>query len=149
MDIKGILTDVVSEWIKEKTIYIGEYEDSIAILVDNASRAYFIPKSSFIFDGKAITRDKASVDIKRLVEKPLRMGVDGTLTNELRIYDKMQIRKIESPEFDVWIQDKFLKRFDPRAFKFKVSGPHDLVLVYEESRLVGVLCPIRMKEQNN
>ena len=149
MDIKGILTDVVSDWVKEKTIYIGEYEESIAILVDTASRAYFIPKTSFIFDVKTITRGKGLIDINRLVEKPLKEAIDGTLTNELRVFEKMQVRKIKGPDFDVWIQDKFLKRFDSRTFKLKVSSPTALVLVYEASKLVGVLCPTRFKEQNN
>lgn len=149
MDIKGILTDVVSDWVKEKTIYIGEYEDSIAIILDNASRMYLIPKSSFIFDVKAITRGKGSIDINRLIEKPLKQAIDGTLTNDLRICNKRQLRKIEGPDFDVWIQDKFLKRFDPRTFKLKVTGPTGFVLIYENSDLAGVLCPVRMKEQNN
>lgn len=149
MDIKGILTDIVSAWYKEERIDLGKYESLPVVLWDAGRYGYILSKDTFIFDAKTLKRDldfneSMYFDFKRIVDRTLEGSVDLLLTNDRKGVGKDTIRKFESLiAGDIWIPEKCLKRFTLKNASFKAKDNFSPIYVYEDSILVGVIMPCR------
>ena len=149
MDIKGILTDIVSAWYKEARIDLGTYENRFVILLGGGSYGYILNNEDFIFDVKKLKRDPdfngyMYFDFKRVVDRTLKDSVDLILTNDRKGVGKDTIRKFESLiAGDIWIPEKCLKRFTLKNASFKAKNNLSPVYVYEDEILVGVIMPCR------
>ena len=153
MDIKGILTDIVSTWNKEARIDLGTYGDKIVVLLDVGRYGYILDKSDFIFDVKTLKRDPDFNDGMYFnfekIARTLNECVDATLTNDFKSVDKNAIRRVAiSNGCEAWIPDKQLKRFNPRYTKFKAYNGLSPIFIYEESELVGVIMPVRVENES-
>ena len=149
MDIKGILNDIVSAWYRGGRIDLGTYEGLPVVLLDAGRYGYILSKNTFIFDAKALKDDpnfneSMYFDFKRIADKTLKDSVDVTLTNDRKGLGKDTIRKITSPNGDIWIPEKCLKRFSLKNTSFKAKDNLSPVYVYEDLLLVGVIMPCRV-----
>lgn len=60
-----------------------------------------------------------------------------------------KIVALDNPERYAWVNEEFLKYFDEPTFAVSDTKgcSLNLVRIYEDNRLVGIVCPIRMKEE--
>ena len=140
MNLNKITSEICKAFLQKSDICVGEYGDCVAVFPDGY-RAYFIPKEQFPFDVEKLTNKR--IDVQRFIPKNTR---DATLTNKMQVLEKHTIQALTDGDVEVWVDVKFLKDFIGKSTRYEISTPTTPVLVYEDEKLTGMICPVRVQK---
>lgn len=130
--------------ISEKAICdISETEVWKHVAIGDGFRIYLINVEDFYLDSTKMSNHKFC-EIIRDTEKE--EGYENAwLTNEMRVFQKDKLNRIENAETHAYVNEKFLKYFEDATFKIK--HPCRPVLVYENEVLRGLVLPVKIEEE--
>lgn len=132
MKVRKINEEFLKIYYKKGKIYYEKYEDYI--LLSDSYRIY------------KIKNDECILDLIKFKEINLHNFLDrqdyilGNITDNI-IDGKIKLRKITTEDFDVYINDNYLKLFDNPIVK--VRADNEPILVYENDEIVGLILPIK------
>lgn len=151
MNYIKIQQDLIKLYLADKLprCFLFEDEKSVSVSADGYV-IYRIPKIVWVLDSKLfIGKFGASSMIQKLtdINDNYRPAVD---TGERRrlVSVKGNAIKLQADDGTIcWINEKFLKYFENPLFKIKDKlSP---VAVYEEDMLAGMICAVRVENENN
>lgn len=149
MYVKDIYLDIVKHYCKhDNGVFIGEYDESTILVSMDGKVVYLLSLSDFPFNcdrllgNRRITKGckRSVVDIYEEKSSP------ATLTNQMRAHERDIYLAVKNETSTVWINQKFLARFNPREYSFRINKPTDPVLVYESGILSGMIYPFKFKD---
>lgn len=149
MDIKNIHIDIVRLCFQKNKdkLYYGKY-DGRRVLSIGGILFYIFNEDELLFDVGKIAVLPGGMDLTAIIRRYEEKAVEATLTNELTVHNNWTCRKLINGTNEAWINDAYLKRFDPKNnLSFKIINKTNPVLVYENGILVGLIFPIRIKEK--
>lgn len=147
MKVTKIMTDLLKLVEKEKTTACNYgVDENYIYFAPDGYRIFKICKPLFLIDLKKALPDKRPLENPSYFFKADNLE-DGKTTGEMRVADdrKGTIIKIESEHSHAWVNEKYLKEFDPDC-SFKIGKPRQPVLIYENDEVVGIVCPVNVKE---
>lgn len=144
MKLDKIYNEVVKERLKDNGRIMMRYLDDDTIGVSaNGFVMYFIPKKEFLLDVDALLRNSHTIDLKVFKEpKDLK---EIAKTTEHREVKKNMCVKIGNKYFN----EKILKNFEKYATFKSTDSPTSQAYIYEDDILVGMVMPIRIKEEEH
>lgn len=121
----------------------SDYGEKAVAVTWNAFELYVLPKKDICFN---LDKCKKSPNLSEYLE----MTSDDkklTLTDILTQSGKGYRRKLKAKDFDVWVNDKYLKDFG--AAKYYARKPLDRVLVTDivTDDVIGLVLPVRVKDE--
>lgn len=145
MDVTKIMTDLLKLVKKEKTVKCNySIDDDYVYYTPDGYRMYRIPKNLWLIDmSKALPNKTPLIKPGKFFE--IGDAEDAKKTGELKAIEKGTVVKLEGERSHVWINEAYLKEFD-NGCTFKINEPKYPALVYESGELVGVILPVRVKE---
>lgn len=150
MNYKKVASLVINDFFKNKKNRYGVTKDNVYGICDNeGARLIFVPDGYFPFDISKLSMNQ--LDLKKLIPDESDY-IDARITKEQRVEKVGTVVKIESigEDFYVWVNIKLLDVFEPDC-SFKVfngeKSKKSLVMVYENDSLVGLICPVYLKEE--
>lgn len=150
MKVTKIMTDLLKLVEKKKTTTCNYgMDENYIYFTPDGYRIFKIYKPLFLIDlKKALPNKIPFVNPSNFFKAD--NCEDGKKTGEMRVIDdwKETIIKIESEHSHAWVNEKYLKEFD-RDCSFKIGTPKQPVLIYEHDEVVGVVCPVNLKEDRN
>lgn len=132
MKVRKINEEFLKIYYKKEKIYYEKYEDHI--LLSDSYRIY------------KIKNDDCILDLTKFEEINLHKFLDsydyiiGNIKDNI-VDNKIKLRKIVTEDYDVYINDNYLKLFDNPVVK--VKSDYSPVLVYENDIIVGLILPIK------
>ena len=128
----------------DKNIFFGEYEGRIG--VSDGFIIFFIDPKDFPFDTEKFSNVN-NYDFGKVIGDANEYR-PGKKTGALRYLDKGNAVEISrlSDTTRAWVNEKYLKYFDIDCC-FVIKKYNAPVLVYEDSKLVGLIMPVRMKDE--
>lgn len=147
MKVTKIMTDLLKLVEKKKTMTCNYgMDDNYIYFTPDGYRIFKICKPLFLIDLKKALPDKIPLVNPGYFFKADNLE-DGKKTGEMRIIDDLKgtVTKIESEHSHAWVNEKYLKEFDTDC-SFKIGTPKQPVLIYEHDEVVGVICPVNVKE---
>lgn len=147
MKVIKILTDILKIVGNEKKTLSCAYgiDEDYVYYVPDGYRAYKIPKKDFLIDlEKALPNKTPLNDPRKLFDDS--KAEPAVKTNEIRAIDKGNVVKIKGENAHAWINVNYLKEFEVDC-TFKVISSIAPVFVYEWEKLVGIILPVRIKEE--
>lgn len=141
---RDFLRDLININLKDKggrVLYDYDEEKEIYYLSDGY-RFYIIDKDEMFLD---LSKAKHFNMKNMYEEKDLKDLKHTGIVEEL---DKTKVRLFEGDDFNVWVNDSFLKYLDKKLTVYKGINPMEPVFCYEiqpedDEKLVAVLLPIR------
>lgn len=133
MKVRKINEEFLKIYYRNEKIYYEKYEDHI--LLSDSYRIYKIKNDDCILD---LTKFK-EINLHNLLDR--QDYVIGNITDNI-IDNKIKLRKISFEDFDVYVNDNYLKLFDNPVVKAKSDDSP--VLVYENDIIVGLILPIKI-----
>lgn len=133
MKVRKINEEFLKIYYRKKKIYYEKYEDHI--LLSDSYRIYKIKNDDCILD---LTKFK-EVNLHNFLDR--QDYIVGNITDNI-IDGKIKLRKITTEDFDVYINDNYLKLFDNPIVK--VRADNEPILVYENDEIVGLILPIKI-----
>lgn len=104
---------------------------------------WLIPKKYFMLDlDKLDTNNVKKTDISRWLDKKPNQSKKAFMTTDLKRTGKNIIAKIEGGGVEAWVDTALLKYFDNPDFG--VTSPTGVIEVFEDDKLVGLVCPVRV-----
>ena len=144
MKLDKIYNEVVKERLKDNgRVFMGYLdEDTIGVTTDGFVM-YFIPKKEFLLDVKTLLKNNHTTNLEGFKEsKDLKKIFK---TNEYRKEKNRQLVKIGNKYFN----EKLLKNFEKYATFESTDSPTSPAYIYENDVLVGLVMPVRVKEEEN
>lgn len=132
MKVRKINEEFLKIYYRKKKIYYEKYEDHI--LLSDSYRIYKIKNDDCILD---LTKFK-EVKLHNILDR--QDYIVGNITDNI-IDGKIKLRKITTEDFDVYINDNYLKLFDNPIVK--VRADNEPILVYENDEIVGLILPVK------
>lgn len=132
MKVRKINEEFLKIYYKKEKIYYEKYEDYV--LLSDSYRIYKIKNDDCILD---LTKFKEIKLSKFLDDYDY---VLGNITDNI-IDIKIKLRKIATEDFDLYVNDNYLKLFDNPIVK--VKSDDSPVLVYENDEIVGLILPVK------
>jgi hypothetical protein len=131
--------EIIKAYLKEVKIAVTEC-DTFVWITTNGFVGYYLHKKELPLNYD----DFVKTDMfKRFSEKDYQEAYN---TKEFKITDKkITAVKIKNESSSVWVDSKFLKNFENDA-TFKIKGNWDIVFVYENDVLRGLIMPLNIKE---
>lgn len=142
MKLDKIYNEIVKERLKDNDrIFMGYLdEDTIGVTV-NGFVMYFIPKKEFLLNIDVLLNNRDAINLSRFKESGDLKGI--VKTNEYRKVGNRTIVKIGNKYFD----EKLLKNFEKYATFKSTDSKTSQAYIYEGDILVGLVMPIREKEE--
>ena len=139
-----VLKEALNGKRKHKVIY-GTLDDKV--IIGNDIRLYVISKEECAID----LTNVACVQV--LHESTLKRIVNDnecdklTLTNNLEVLDdKRTLRVFTNGEKNIYLDDCLMNNFDLKHSTFKGKGARNIVYIYEDYNMVGLVLPIIVKK---
>lgn len=133
MKVRKINEEFLKIYYRKEKIYYEKYEDYI--LLSDSYRIYKIKNDDCILD---LTKFK-EISLHKFLDR--QDYIVGNITDNI-IDGKIKLRKITTEDFDVYINDNYLKLFDNPIVK--VRADNEPILVYENDEIVGLILPIKI-----
>lgn len=142
MDLKKIYKFIIDERMANIKLRLGFYNNEI--LVSSDAVGFLIPKDDFIFSADMLTDKEFYTDEVLSEIFNAKESVDALVTSEIKWLGKTELIAIKglSNNKTVYVNRKLLKLFN-KIVHFKINTDTNLVLVYENEKLVGFITPIR------
>lgn len=140
MDYKSIQKKIFDKLINLKRVAYSDFNDDSVIITPDGYMAYVIPKKLLFIDlSKVPTIQGVAKYFERSED-----DVELKLTCDLHSGNKT-LRKLSAANFNIWVNDSFLKEF--QYCKFFGNNPLNRVLVETQSGVpVGMVLPVRHTE---
>jgi hypothetical protein len=128
-----------------KPLGIGTYKGKILVL-PTPYQGFIVDPKDWIYDTARLLGDRQQINGERLITN------DGAyqravLTDELKTHHGGLYVKLSSEKYpEIWVNTKFLDPFDKSLTRYEVAGQMAIVRAYEGDELVGVVCPMVIKE---
>lgn len=144
MNYLKVQQDLLKNAITEKGEWLfGKYENSIG--VSEGHVIWLIPQSCFILDTEQLKKHSIrDFDVARMLEFNYCKYEDAVASDELKQYNKKTLVNIKGGDKEAWVDVSLLKYFNSPTFK--VSSPTSPLMVFEKEELVGVVCPVKLKD---
>ena len=133
MKVRKINEEFLKIYYRKKKIYYEKY--GVYILLSDSYRIYKIKNDDCILD---LTKFK-KINLLDFLDRQDQDYIVGNITDNI-IDGKIKLRKITTEDFDVYINDNYLKLFDNPIVK--VRADNEPILVYENDEIVGLILPI-------
>lgn len=142
MKLDKIYNEVVKERLRDnERIIIGYFDENMIGVSTNGHVMYFIPKKEFLLDIDILLNNNHMFNLNRFKEpKDLKEIVE---TTEYRKIEKCMCIKIGNKYFN----EKLLKNFEKYATFKSTDLPTTPAYIYEGDVLVGIVMPMRVKEE--
>ena len=130
---------------KDFNSYYFITEDKVWMCPKEGKWMIGIPKNQFYLDIDKIWKDVKPIQGETFLKDTgdLKPAVD---TNSIvQVMKKMNLHKFVVDNEAIYIQEEYLKFFDPDAH-FKGTKHNAPLHVYENGELVGLICPVNYKE---
>lgn len=133
MKVRKINEEFLKIYYRKKKIYYEKY--GVYILLSDSYRIYKIKNDDCILD---LTKFK-KINLLDFLDRQDQDYIVGNITDNI-IDGKIKLRKITTEDFDVYIDDNYLKLFDNPTVKVRANK--ESILVYENDEIVGLILPI-------
>lgn len=120
----------------------SDYTDGRCCIL-NRQAIYIVDSYRFYLDVEK-TFEK-TVDAKKFIDPSNPLLVNAIDTGILRKHEALTCKCLKSENFDVWIDEKYLKYLNKNGLMFMASSPKELVYVYEDDVFVAVILPVVFK----
>ena len=144
MQIEKICNSILKSWFKGERITTGYYNDESVGITCDGKVVYFIPVRLFPLDIEQMICGRCLFEFEKILKEPEKAEA-AKLTNEIRVLEKLKVQKLNSQNHEVWLNTDYLKYFSKDAC-FIIYGEKSPVKVYENHVLVGLVCPVKIKE---
>lgn len=140
-----VLKEALNEKEKHKVIY-GTLDDKVVI--GNNTRLYVISKEECAIDLTNVVHEQVVQEstLKRIVNNN-ELGM-LTLTNDIKILDnKRTLRVFTNGEENIYLDERLIKNFDLNQSTFKGKNARNIVCIYEDYKLVGMVLPVVVSDK--
>lgn len=145
MNTIKLMTDVMKAREKDGSrmewIYSDYTDDRCCVL--NKHAIYIVDSYRFYLDVEK-TFEK-TVDAKKFIDPSNPLLVNVIDTGITRKHEALTCRCLKSENFEVWIDEKYLKYLNKDDLRFMASSPKEPVYVYEDDVFVAVILPVVFK----
>ena len=143
MNIINAQVEVLKEALNEKKhkVIYGTLDDKV--IIGNDIRLYVISKEECAIDLTNIAY------VQVLQESTLKSLVNDnefdmiTLTNDIKILDdKRTLRVFTNGKENIYLDERLIKNFDLKQSTFKGKNARNIVYIYEDYNMVGLVLPV-------
>lgn len=141
MNIRKIEADFLKGLFSTKSyqFLMTEYEGKVGY-----SDSYFV---ALVPDKDAFVKCVRNFSFEKMLDRKEREQAEYTYTITAKAGNLARYKGVDG-QVCVYIDVKYTKYFSPDA-EYWVAGPKDLVHVFENDELVGIICPVNIKEEEN
>ena len=139
MKLKIVHDEMLKCTLKDDRIIIGEWEDKIFVSPDGY-KSYIVPADKFFLDVEKVLRGRPKFQTDSFIKQE-RDAKQIFMTNEMKKLEKATVVKIG----EKWVDVKNLKAFENSQFA-TTGSRFSPIYIYENSELVGLTMPFKMKE---
>lgn len=153
MKYEKVLGKITKAWLNgDESLIVGHLPDKndsdrIAVIVNNGAAMYIIPWALNPFDYERITSGEirdASNSMMSIVDRVVKGEREvGSVTGVTRKQNGRTLMQIEGEAVTVWVDTKLTEYFGRGAEYHLGESWKSVVAVYEEGRLVGLVCPVK------
>lgn len=147
MKIEKILSEIIQDRVRRREIRYHIALEANSVSVFNGFVLYKIPISEWLLDFDKLNSKAAGNPLVSLRESDFDIGA---LTGGIKRVKDDKTKKmvtlieIKAPSGElIYVDEAILKYFD--EYEVKVKDRNNMVLVYENAMLVGVVCPYHVK----
>lgn len=145
MNYIKIQKKILDEFLKNQRLVLQTLDEHYLITA-YGTHLFRIPKTEMWLDIKKMMEGRT--EFNSLHGIMMIEGEDGVLTGEMKQLPDRTTIKVKSENNYTWIDKKIIEKFEiKKGLHFTISDDkRKPVLVWENNELCGLICPIRVKE---
>lgn len=142
MKLEKIYGEIIKAKVKDKIgLCWGLYDENTIGITTDGLVMYFIPKDLFFLDTDKLG---APMDLEKF--RPPLDAKQIMPTGEMREIDFYNKKTTCVKIGEKWFNKDLLKNFTPTEYQDNKKEGYTPIYLYEGSKLVGLVCPIRMRQ---